>query len=870
MKGFFTREEIETQAVRKIEESAANCIECGLYNKCRSPKMEFHGEGRLNCLLLAEAPGGQEDEYGTQLVGPTGDFFKNRLLKYHFYLKRDFYRLNAVNCRPSNPKGGNRTPTPHEINCCRPMVLRTINELTPKFIWPMGGIAIESLLGGDFDRTSIGRWRGTFIPDQKFGCWIMPLYHPSYPNRDNKNRNLSEFYNHDLRRALEFIQQETDKDFPVYTDGKEKVDVLVDHDMILSALRHIDQEYDLIHIDYETTGLKPYIPGHRIASVAISMDDRVISFPYEYASFFTNKQRLLIKRGLRKIWKNEKIRKVAHNAKFEHIWTTNILDCKPANWYWCTLQGAHIQDNRQAWTGLKFQTYIHFGQRPWGGSVERYLKSDGEPFNNVDKCPIDDLLLYGGLDVHWTHRLHRKQERFYRRSENKGLKFAFDLFNEGSIALAKVQDNGVHVDEEYCHAEQQRFKKRINVIEKRISGSDEATLFKERTGRTLSLKDKDYSDNDLRILFYDILNLGPEAKDGEPPPPRKVDEEALRDFESEVADLVIKRRKFRKIEGTYLSQFIRETFHGEMHPFYDLIVPVSYRGSAYDPNFQNIPKRDEQAKKATRRAIIPSEGNQLLESDFSGIEVAINACYNQDPTLIADVTDPDQDMHRDSAADLWMIPIEEVHKKVRFYGKNQWVFPQFYGSWYMQCAKNLWRTANRDELRTISGKRLIDIMASKGIMTLEQFEEHCKEVEKKFWKERFQVYNQWKFDIQRTYQLQGYIETFLGFQFKTYMGRNECTNYPAQGTAFHILLWTLINVQREMERYRMKSKLIGQIHDSMINDAVPNEVNNIIELVDLWGTKKTRETFEWISVPLKIDHELTDINDSWYLKKEVK
>jgi DNA polymerase I-like protein with 3'-5' exonuclease and polymerase domains len=227
-------------------------------------------------------------------------------------------------------------------------------------------------------------------------------------------------------------------------------------------------------------------------------------------------------------------------------------------------------------------------------------------------------------------------------------------------------------------------------------------------------------------------------------------------------------------------------------------------------------------------------------------------------------------MHRDSAADLWMIPIEEVHKKVRFYGKNQWVFPQFYGSWYMQCAKNLWRTANRDELRTISGKRLIDIMASKGIMTLEQFEEHCKEVEKKFWKERFQVYNQWKFDIQRTYQLQGYIETFLGFQFKTYMGRNECTNYPAQGTAFHILLWTLINVQREMERYRMKSKLIGQIHDSMINDAVPNEVNNIIELVDLWGTKKTRETFEWISVPLKIDHELTDINDSWYLKKEVK
>lgn len=870
MKGFFTREQIESQAVRKID-ATNNCIECGLYNKCRSPKMDYHGEGRLKCLLLAEAPGQKEDEYGEQLVGATGDFLKSRLLKFHYYLKKDFYRYNAVNCRPTTADGSsNRTPTSTEIAFCRPSVMKTIADLPLKFIVPMGGAAIESLYGLEFKNVSIGRWRGTTIPDQTLGLWILPLYHPSFPNRDKKNTNLSEFYNHDLKRTLTFIKDNFDKDFPIYDDGKSHVDVVTDHDTIIQALDRINNNQDMVYVDYETTGLKPYIPGHRIASLGLSLGERIISFPYEYASFFSNKQRLLIKRGLRKIWKNENIRKSAHNAKFEHIWTTNILDVVPANWYWCTLQGAHIQDNRQKWSGLKFQVFINFGHKPWGNSVNRYLESNnGTPFNDVDKCPLEDLLLYGGLDVYWTKQLHLKQEEFYSRPENSNLKKAFDLFNEGSIVLGDIQDNGVHVDEEYCHSEQERYQKRIEVIEKNISKSNEARLFQAHTGRELALKDKDYSDRDLQILFYDVLNLGPKRKEGEPPPPRKVDEETLEDFESEIATLILKRRKFRKIEGTYLSQFIRETYHGLMNPFFNLIIPVSYRGSSSDPNFQNIPKRDEQAKKATRRAIKPSPGNRLLESDFSGIEVAINACYNQDPTLISYITDPSNDMHRDSACDIWKIPINEVHKMVRFYAKNQWVFPQFYGSWYKQCAKNLWRTAKREGLVTNSGTKVMELMFADGIRTLEDFESHCKTVENKFWQERFKIYNQWKMDIQFLYRKQGYIETFFGFRFNNYMSRNECTNYPAQGTAFHVLLWTLINVHNQFRREGMLAKIIGQIHDSMLVDHPPNETDRVIEIIDYWGTEKIREMFKWIIIPLKIEHEVTEIDGSWYEKKEI-
>ena len=866
MEGFFTREQLKKVASVHIDKTETDCLRCGLYAKCDSPKMKYHGEGLLKCLLLAEAPGAQEDKYNTQLIGPTGDFLKKKLLIKGFHLKRDFYRINAVNCRPFNPKDKtNRTPSPKEIECCRPSVMKTIEELQPKFIWLMGQIAVQSILGEDFDSTAIGQWRGTLIPDQELRTWLMPLYHPSYPNRDTKNANLQAFYDHDLARALNHMQQHMNKDFPIYEDGQSEVDIVYDYNQILSLLESINNDENLVVVDYETTGLKPYIPGHRIATVSLSYKDRAIAFPYEYGSFFAQQQRLRIKRGLRRIWKNANIRKVAHNAKFEHIWTKKILDCEPVNWYWCTMQGAHIQDNRQKWSALKFQTYINFGQKTWSGDVDGYLK--GFPFNKIDQAPLDKLLLYNGLDVHWTKQLLEKQELFYEK--NPKLKKAFDLFNEGSIVLGDVQSNGVPVDEEYCYAERKRYQRRIDVIERSIYTSNEAQLFKERTGKDFGIKDKDFSDNDLRILFYDILGYTSE-KTTEKGEVKSVDEETLTNLDDPIANLILKRRKFRKIEGTYLAQFIRETNNGIMHPFFDLIVPVSYRGSSSAPNFQNVPKRDEQAKKATRRAIIPSPGNQILESDFSGIEVAINACYNQDPTLIANVTDPEMDMHRDSAGDIWLIPTDEISKKLRFYAKNQWVFPQFYGSWYEQCAKNLWRTANREKLETNSGKRVIDLMKMRNIFTLEQFMDHCKMVEKKFWGERFQVYAQWKNTIQRIYRQQGYTETFLGFRFQTYMGKNECTNYQSQGTAFHILLWTLINVQKEIKRKALKSKMMGQIHDSMVVDAVPNEVTKLIKMINYYGTKMTRKAFKWISVPLKIDHELTEVDCSWYTKKEVK
>ena len=68
---------------------------------------------------------------------------------------------------------------------------------------------------------------------------------------------------------------------------------------------------------------------------------------------------------------------------------------------------------------------------------------------------------------------------------------------------------------------------------------------------------------------------------------------------------------------------------------------------------------------------------------------------------------------------------------------------------------------------------------------------------------------------------------------------------------------------------RWVSKIIGQIHDSIVIDLFPPERDEILEAVRKIGTKDIRERFSWIIVPLQIDAEITPIDGSWYEKKEI-
>jgi len=448
--GFFSQEVLEQKT--KIEfdfDDGPNCRECGLYTKCITPKMKYTGSGEKGVLIIAEAPGANEDEQGTQLVGEAGQLLRDELETIGLDLDRDFWKTNAMSCRPSTPSGANRKPTKTEIKYCKPLVDKTIRELNPKMIWLMGGVAVESMYMGRFSTLAINRWRKLCIPDRKTNTWIIPMFHPSYILRNEYDENLKSTFRRDLKWAKSCIGK---KPF-TWKDERENVKCLYKFDEIIQNLNNLLKKAAgkqvLLFIDYETNALKPQWPGAKIATVSYCTGNTAVAFPYQYGDFFTKDQQRHIKAMWRKVLQHQKIACMAHNVKFEDNWTRKIFGVRPYSWTFDTMIAAHIEDNRASYSGLKFQSYVKFGLEPYNKDVDKYLKATKGHFNRVDKAPLDQLLLYNGLDTIMGMKLYREQQKMFTLTEKlqqkNNLAEAYNLFHEGILALSDVQMNGV------CH-----------------------------------------------------------------------------------------------------------------------------------------------------------------------------------------------------------------------------------------------------------------------------------------------------------------------------------------------------------------------------------------------------------------------------------
>jgi DNA polymerase-1 len=102
------------------------------------------------------------------------------------------------------------------------------------------------------------------------------------------------------------------------------------------------------------------------------------------------------------------------------------------------------------------------------------------------------------------------------------------------------------------------------------------------------------------------------------------------------------------------------------------------------------------------------------------------------------------------------------------------------------------------------------------------------------------------------------------------MRKNNAINYPVQGVAFHCLLWLLIQLDTFLREKRFNTKIVGQIHDSIILDVHPDELIDVYKIIQNMGTKEIIKKFSWINVPLKIDAELCPVDASWADKKDWK
>jgi len=209
---------------------------------------------------------------------------------------------------------------------------------------------------------------------------------------------------------------------------------------------------------------------------------------------------------------------------------------------------------------------------------------------------------------------------------------------------------------------------------------------------------------------------------------------------------------------------------------------------------------------------------------------------------------------------------------LRAAAKNGFVFPQFYGDYYVACAENLaCKWGNLPDLRWKNGMGLeitnktylADHLISQGIHSLDEFTDHLREIEYDFWNNRFPVYNRWKERWWRSYQKRGYITMLTGFVCSGEMRKNNVINYPVQGAAFHCLLWSLIRLDEYILKNNLQSRIIGQIHDAIVLDVYPPEREMFMKEIKDITTRQLLDAWKWIIVPLDIDFELAGVDESW-------
>jgi len=459
----------------------------------------------------------------------------------------------------------------------------------------------------------------------------------------------------------------------------------------------------------------------------------------------------------------------------------------------------------------------------------------------------------------------------------------YDLFLKGSVALSKMEANGIRIDTDYLSNILDKTARDITKREKLLTKHKFFRKWRSRYGDAANYASTDQ----LRTM---LRTIGFKSKEKTPTLKMKVNEEELRRINSPFILDYLELKKQWKTLNTYLSGFKREVDdNGFLHPSFNLASgddegggAESYRGSASMPNFQNIPIRNPIMAALIRPCFIARKGCYLVERDFSGIEVRVAACYTKDRKLIKYVSDPDKgNMHHDMAKRLFSLTDEQVDKKTtRDCAKNMFVFPEFYGSVYFQCAPAIWEAMEKRQFKIAGTDTLVRdwLKEGHGITKLGNcepgaptksgtFVHRVKLVEQFMWEETFTEYTEWKKRWYRQYLSRGWFPLKSGFVCEGYYRRNQVLNFSIQGSAFHCMLWCIIEIQKEIEKRGMKTKLVGQIHDSLLADVPEKEIQEYLDMTTIIMSKRLPKHWPWIIVPIETEVEVVPLGGNWYQKR---
>ncbi|MBD5132046.1 MAG: DNA polymerase I [Clostridiales bacterium] len=416
-------------------------------------------------------------------------------------------------------------------------------------------------------------------------------------------------------------------------------------------------------------------------------------------------------------------------------------------------------------------------------------------------APTSAAELFSVRDECLTALTNRGMLELYGGIELKLLRVLFDMENEGfTVDRARLDE----IDANFTELERQNVE-RIRVL----SGND-----------TINLK----SPYQLAKLLFEDLGIPYPEKNAKT---FSTKAEVLQKLsgEYEIVDEILRFRFNSKLKSTFIDG-LRKALRPDctIHTSFNQTVTTTGRLSSTDPNLQNIPTRTDEGR-LIRSMFVPKRGNVLVDADYSQIELKLLAHFSGDPKLI-EAFRSGQDIHASTAAEVFGMSLDEVTPQMRRDAKAV-NFGIVYGISNYGLSQNIHIAPSKAEAYI---KRYFD---------------------------RFPAVKQYLDGLIIGAKENGYAVTMFGrrrsipeLNSAKYMerkfGERIAMNTPLQGSAADIIKIAMIKVSKRLEG--MKSKLIMQVHDELIVDTAPDEIDAVKNIL-----REEMEGAVTLSVPLNVD-----------------
>ena len=427
------------------------------------------------------------------------------------------------------------------------------------------------------------------------------------------------------------------------------------------------------------------------------------------------------------------------------------------------------------------------------------LIGKGRQQKTMREVPVETVKEYAAEDADITLQLYEKLLPLLK--ENGVEKLFYEIEMPLVPVLSRMEANGVKIDTQNLQQISDEFGGEIQKIEEEIYAL---------AGTPFNIA----SPKQLGEVLFEKLRIDEKAKKtktGQYATGEEVLQKLL--HKHPIIQKILDYRSFTKLKSTYLDALpaLVNPKDGLIHTSYNQSVTATGRLSSNNPNLQNIPVRTEKGREI-RRAFVPrSQEYTLLAADYSQIELRIIAHLSQDPAMVADFN-LGHDIHAATAAKVFHVPMNEVTKEQRSRAKAV-----NFGIIYGMSAFGL---AERMEL---SRSEAADII-----------------------KKYFEEYAGIKEYMNRSIALareRGYAETILGRRryLRDINGANSVVrgfaernaiNAPIQGSSADMIKIAMIGIHEEMQRLKMQSKMMLQVHDELVFDAHLDELDTLKAIVN--------------------------------------